>query len=508
MKFPGFIGGSYESQAVTADQEKTVNWYPELLESPGATSRAVLYPTPGVEVLSTGATGGGRAHFYMNGREFAVIGSTFYEIGAGGALTVRGTVTLGGTPATISSNGDGGGQLFVTSGDNGYIYDLTTDALTQVAALNGKATMGDHLDGYFVALDTTTSTMYISDLLDGLTWQTGVNFAQRSLAPDRWISMKVLGRLIWLFGEYTTEIWYDTGALFPFAPTPSGLVAYGIAAPFSAAVIGDDLIWLGATRSGRVCVLKAQGTTPEIISHKPLEMAIKGYDGISEAVGDVYSDRGHSFYLISFDNDNVTWAWDSESKFWCERGTWVPVENRFVSWRPRFYASAFGEHRILDSSGGSVYRMSADISTDVDGLPIKRVRRAPAIMDENKRVFYSAFELDLEVGLGNIRPSRASFTMELSDSTLAVSYVMSPDPTAQVVNSTDSITFTPTVTPGVPGYTYDWDFGDGSAHDTNETPSHTYSDPATGGTYTCTLTVTDADAVQAVSAVAFDIAGI
>jgi PKD repeat protein len=39
---------------------------------------------------------------------------------------------------------------------------------------------------------------------------------------------------------------------------------------------------------------------------------------------------------------------------------------------------------------------------------------------------------------------------------------------------------------------YDWDFGDGSAHGTDENPSHTYAD-AVGSPYTVTLTVTDND---------------
>jgi len=89
-------------------------------------------------------------------------------------------------------------------------------------------------------------------------------------------------------------------------------------------------------------------------------------------------------------------------------------------------------------------------------------------------------------------------------STLSVTYVMDPD---QVVNSTDAITFTPTVTPGVGPYTYDWDFGDGSAHSTDEIPVHTYSNPGTGGNYTCTLTVTDADLEVATHGETFDIAG-
>src|SRR3990172_9537051 len=206
MRLNGFIYGSYENQAATADQERTVNWFPEIIESPGAPARAALYPTPGVTTLATGNSNPGRAHFFENDREFAVIGSTFYEVSSTGILTSRGTVTLDDNPATISSNGDGGGQLFITSGTNGFVFNLSTNVLTQVTALNGKATMGGQLDGYFLALDGAASTLYISNLLDGSVWTTGSDFAQRSIASDPWISMKVLGRYVVLLGEQTSEV--------------------------------------------------------------------------------------------------------------------------------------------------------------------------------------------------------------------------------------------------------------------------------------------------------------
>src|SRR5574341_627428 len=132
---------------------RTINWYLERIEVPGGTTQAALYPTPGVTTLATGTSNPGRAHFFEDDREFAVIGTIFYEIDTFGALTNRGTVALDSNPATISSNGDGGGQLFITSGSNGYNFNLSTNTLSQIAALNGKATMGDHLDGYFLACD-------------------------------------------------------------------------------------------------------------------------------------------------------------------------------------------------------------------------------------------------------------------------------------------------------------------------------------------------------------------
>ncbi len=400
MKVPGFIYGSYQSQAFTADQERTVNFYFENIESSGPSKSAALYPTPGVETLSTANATPGRAHFFENDREFAVIGTSLFEIDSFGLQTSRGTVAIDSNPATISSNGDGGGQLFITSGTNGYIFNLTTNVLTQVAALNGIATMGDHLDGYFLALNAANSTLYISNLLAGLTWTTGTDFAQRSIASDPWIAMKVVGRYIWLLGEVTSEVWYNVGSTFPFTPYPSGLIQYGIAAPFSAAIADAQLMWLGNTRFGGGYVLKAAGFQPEVVSNFATQKVFDEYDTVSNAQAFAYSDLGHTHYVLSFPTENATWNYDLQTRQWTERGTWQPAQNRYLAWRPRWHVRAFNEHRVLDASGGAVYRMRSDLLNDVDSLAIRRLRRAPAIETENEDIYYSSFELDLDPGQG------------------------------------------------------------------------------------------------------------
>lgn len=400
MQLPGFIFGSYESQAVTADQERTINWYVEPQESPGATTRAALYPTPGVETLVTSTSSPGRAHFYENGREFVVIGTTFYEVDSIGTLTSRGTVAIGDDPATICSNGDLGDQLFVTSGGNGYYFDLSTNTLTAVAALAGLADMGAYLEGYFLALDRSTSTLYLSALGDGSSWTTGTDFAQRSIASDPWVSMAVSGRYLYLLGEYTSEVWYNSGGTFPLAFHPSGFITYGCASQWSPAVGANTLFWLATSRSGENYVVAVQGFQPQVISNFAVQKEIDSYSNVTDAEAFCYTDLGHTFYVLSFPDADITWAFDVRTQSWAERATWISETSEWQAWSPRWYAFAFNEHRILSATDGTIYRMGSEYYTDVSSREIRRLRRAPALMDENKRVFYRSFELDLETGLG------------------------------------------------------------------------------------------------------------
>lgn len=404
MEYPSWIGGSYRSQAFTADAERTVNWYVEKMEQRGPTTKGALYPTPGVTLLTTATSGPGRAHFAEAGREFIVAGVYFFEFGSDSTISNINTVALDEFPATITSNG--AGQLFITSGGSGYSFDLTTNVFSTVANLANKARMGGMLDGWSVALDTitstTTPTLYISDLSDSTTWDP-TRFIQRSAASDPFVSVKVSKPYIYLLGERTSEVWYNAGTSpVPFALYTSARISYGCAAPFSAAVVEGSLIWLSQTEGGIGAVVRAGGTAPEIISTYPVQKAISGYATISDAVADTYSEMGHTFYVLHFPSADATWVYDVQSQVWHERGTWISEQSRYGIWRPRYHAYVFGQHRMLDAQNGSIYKMSVDIALDVDSRPIRRLRQAPALVEENERVVFSSFELDLERGQGLI----------------------------------------------------------------------------------------------------------
>jgi hypothetical protein len=396
--YPHFVGGSYQAQSDVVMGALSMNCYVEQIEVPGAPAKDCLLPIHGVESFGTTTDSPGRAHFEHEGRAFAVIGAQFLEYDSGGAVTIRGTVVVDSNPATICTNGDGGGQVFVTSGGNGYLFDLTSNVFTQVRT--GATTMGAHLDGYFLALDAATSTVYLSDLLDGATWDP-TQFAQRSIRPDGWVSMKVLDRFIWLFGSKTSEVWYDSGAFpFPFAPHPSGLVAYGCSAPFSPRVVADAICWLAGTDDGPGQVMRASGFQPEAISTHALQSVFADFSTIEDAIGDAYQDTGHTFYVLTFPTANKTVAYDVSTGLWSDRGTWIAEGGRFDAWRPLYHVVAFGRHLVLDRGSGTIYHMHRDASMDVDGRVLRIVRRPPALWQGGASIPIGTFALDMEVGLG------------------------------------------------------------------------------------------------------------
>jgi len=407
-RFDEFTGGSYTSQSKVTDAERTVNWFPETSESKGAASQQSLYPTPGYNLFCRFPSIGCRASFSMgtggtsiSGRTFEIYGGTLFEVFADGTFTARGTVAVDHNPATICSNGDGGFQLFITSGTNGYNYDLLTNTLTQIASLNGAATMGGQLYGYFVAFDATLNQIRISNLFDGTTWDP-TQFLARTIGADPWTAMLVTpyGQ-IFLPGSQTGEFLFNAGTFpFPFAPDPSGLIEEGIAATFSVKQAGKSVTWLSTNKNGGYQVMRASGFTPQRISDHGLEDKLATFQNVSDFTGETYEDRGHSFFILNSALNKFTACYDFKTNKWHERPLWIEETNSEDAAHAVFHCFAFGKHLMGDRTTGALYEMSNDFGTEVDGRVIRRVRRAPAVLSEQRRLFFPLFRVLFQTGLG------------------------------------------------------------------------------------------------------------
>jgi hypothetical protein len=147
--------------------------------------------------------------------------------------------------------------------------------------------------------------------------------------------------------------------------------------------------------------------TPDIVSSFAVSTALAGYSTISDAIGDSYSEIGHTFYVLSFPTDQTTWSFDvtpnmslSSPQRWAQRGTWITEKNVYEAWHPCYSTYQNDELLILDRTSGAIYCLSHAVGTDVEGRVIRRVRRAPGLFQENQVIRVSAFELFLEPGLG------------------------------------------------------------------------------------------------------------
>lgn len=408
MEYPNFLGGSYTSQSPIADLARTVNWYPERVEGPGARAPLALYPTPGQQTYTSVSDLSGRGALTIASRTHMVMGGAVYEIFSPASATKRGSVVQDGNLASLSYNGSAGNRICIASGGTLYYLNLTTNVVSAVTGVTTALQVG-MIDGFFVAFDTTTNRIYVSPLNDTTGVWDPTQFAQRSTQPDPWKAMIVIPPDIWLIGESTGDVWYDAGTSpFPLAPRVGVTFRYGIVAPFSLAAINGIPIWLARDELGSGVVVQARGYSPQPVSNKAVEAALSSYartSTITDAEALVYEQEGHTFYVLRFPSANKTWVYDPSlppALAWHERSTRNITTGQDDAWKVRVHTYAFGLHLVADPTTGNINVLDVTYGTEADGGPIRRLRIPPALfVDERKqRLFISRFEPIFEPGLG------------------------------------------------------------------------------------------------------------
>jgi len=134
MRFDGFCGPTYQSWSPNVSNERTINLYPEIMESAGAKSKVALYGTPGLTLFTTLSHAPVRALWAGEDRLFAVGGDHYYEVfedPVANPPTDRsagtGGITIGDdaqhTPVAIWPNGTqnlivSAGQAYIDGGPN------------------------------------------------------------------------------------------------------------------------------------------------------------------------------------------------------------------------------------------------------------------------------------------------------------------------------------------------------------------------------------------------------
>lgn len=402
MRYPGFAGGSSHGIDAIVSGERCINMFPHRADIGGGQGKPMLLPCPGFETFANLPKSSGRGIFEDRDRVFVVFGDGLYELNPiSGAETSMGSVLVDTSPARFETNGDGGEELAIVSG--GALNILALDTGVYTANVISPSHFIAQVDGFFVSLDTDTSTIRASDIYDGLTWDPTVS-AQRTAASDKWRAMVAVRRELYLIGEKTGEVWYNARkALFPFAPRPGTSFEVGITAPATLQIVAGSPAWMGRSRDGSGEVFHMNGYYPEPIATPELRYRIQQYEDvsdISDTVGWSYEREGHIFYVLNFRGVQRTWVYDVTTRRWHERAKWDSNAMDWQTYRAQFHAVSRGQNLVCDPSGSKVYRFNSSVFTDVNGDPLRRFRRMPMLQSELRYVNYRRVELDCLVGIG------------------------------------------------------------------------------------------------------------
>lgn len=359
---------------------------------------AALFGTEGLVALATLPGGEFRGQWMAsNGLLYVVGGTKLYSLDSSFNATERGTIASSSGPVSMADNGT---HLAIVDGSTTlYVLTLATNAFatkTESDDFQG-ADQVVFQDGYFIFNKPNSGQFYISAIND-VTFD-ALDFASAESLPDNIRAIISIARKLYLLGDESIEVFYDSGAAdFPFERVEGGAIKQGCAARWSVAEgDNDQLFWLGRNRHGGGVVYMTENFSPKRISTHAIEQAIQGYSDITDAEGYFYQRNGHGFYVLSFPTGNATWVYDMTTGLWHER--LYQTDGVFSRHRGRFHAYAYGKHVVGDYENGKIYEMSPDIYSD-DGREIIRRRIAPHITSDLKQVFHSELQVDIEAGVG------------------------------------------------------------------------------------------------------------
>lgn len=392
------IGAAYTARSLNFDASRLVNLYPEASGSGQSKTIAMLIGCPGLRRFATLAGGGVRGCIRFTAMlSVVVVGANVYKVDVNGNGTLIGTITYGITPVSMASNGT---VIMLVTGNDGYEVNPTSNAVTQIvnAAFTG-ADRVDYIDGYFIFNKPGTQQFQITQLLS--TNIDPLDFASAEGAPDLLISLLVDHREVWLFGETTTEVFFNSGnADFPFERIQGAFLQQGCAAKFSPSRLGNSVAWLSANEQGQGMVLKAEGYQPTRISTHAIEYAINQYARIDDAIGFSYQAEGHNFYMLTFPTANATWVYDDNTQLWHERAWRDPGDASMNRHRAQCVMAFANKVIVGDWANPYLYVLDLDTYTD-DGGILPAIRQVPHVASaDNSNFFVHKLWVDMESGVG------------------------------------------------------------------------------------------------------------
>jgi hypothetical protein len=373
----------------------------------------------------------------INGVTILTSGSG-YEIGDVLSASLDGTIASGTITAAGSgytdgtlfgwpvSGGSGNGARAAITIAGGIVTSFSLAGVSQNQGVQYQ--VGDVLsfsapDGLGSGFKWTVATLdapgtgftYTVDSI-GSTAFNSLDIAAKTGFADNLVAVQAIHREIWLIGELTTEVWYNTGAAdFTYGIMPGVFIEHGCIAPYSIAKQDLNLFWLSQDLQGKAIVVMGASYQAHRVSTFAIENELQTYSDLSDAIGFTYQQEGHIFYHLTFPTANKTWVYDVTTSLWHERAS-VDSDGNLNMAIPAFSAYCYGKNIAASYSNGKIYSYDLSYYTD-DGTEVPRIRSFPHIKNEDKRVIYQSLIADFECGNlpGSLTTSPAPVSLRWSD---------------------------------------------------------------------------------------------
>src|SRR5882762_515961 len=401
------LGGAYRDRSPIASAQETINLYVEKNTNAQAPSPTTYYLTPGSTVFGTPDVPDNSRCSYRTtlGTAYEVVGTRIYAIATNGAMVFIGAIPDRASQVIMADNGL---IAILVDGVQGWAIKLSDNSFTEIIdpAFYG-ADYVLFLDTFFVFNRPRTNQFYISgSMIDyaqivAMTAFDPLDIAAKSGSADPILAIWTVHKELWLIGALTTEIWIGTGAAdFYFQLVQGAYIDHGCAAQYSVAGTDVVLFWLMQDKAGHCQIMKGAGYEVENIATSYLTDLMEGMETIADAIGGIFQQNNHAFYILIFPTANLTFVYDLTTNEWF-RWAWLDDNGNINRHRANTFMFFNNNVMIGDWETGKLYILDPAIYTDFDGPILRRKTFLHMVGAEYERVGYTSFDADIEVGNTN-----------------------------------------------------------------------------------------------------------
>lgn len=384
-------GPSYESRSTAISIQKTMNLIPQS-ESAGA-SAITLVSWPGLSPFAAGS-GVNRGMTVFNKELYKVTGAVLQKISSDGTVTEIGEI-LGNNRCVFSNDGT---HLIIAT--TGFGYQLTNGVLTRI-------TDADYQGGNSVAylnlqmiFDGDGGKFQVADVGDPDSIQPN-NFATAESAPDDTIRVYVFREQIYVMGERTIEVWYNSGSGNPpVSRVQNAVMQIGLGAVHSVVNTDEYMYFLGDDRRVyRVSAMQPQNVTSISVSHQ-----LDKLGDLSGAVGGIVRIEGQNFYILKV--QGKAFVFNEMNGLWFNLSTKADEQ----SYPCEDFVECYGKR--LCACEGSVLELDLDAYTNNGDVIIKERVFGPITSKDlglgDSRLIMSRLWLDMDIGTTQLQQGQGS----------------------------------------------------------------------------------------------------
>lgn len=402
-----FTGGTYEDRAKTLSNQSCVNFYPKLIDNNKSQSQYVLQNWVGLKPytsITPPTSGYGRGLFEHKNILYHVVGEYLYKLDSYTETHQYIGKVIGNKPCIIRGFGNG---VVIASDGLAYYYD-SSSGLSKITDVDLESPITlDVLNNQVIyqGIDGRFGVSEAGNAMD----IPALNYATAESNADDLVRVFAFGQRLWLFGEKTTEQWWNSGVGSPpFDRVDGAILQRGTNAPFSVAKNDNDVFFLSDDNQ----IFSLSGAK---LSDKSLNQILDKYIK-SDAYGWCMTLEGQEFYVLTFPLQNKTWV--------------LPIGGQWFEWSSQVtngralannYAYFNNKHIVSSCLDGALYELDFDTYTE-NGTAIIRTRDTGVIHGGlinagGKRIFANRLELLMETGVGLIsgQGSDPEIMMSFSD---------------------------------------------------------------------------------------------